>query len=260
MNLVLEKHKRISELVDYQRRLYADSTVEERLQSIVRESPSSSLSKHEIIRILRDSMAVLFDTHVSVVSGHHTATYLGFESIARDADLLSLISADMGNWVLGLSQHHRIDGLLVPASDARWLAEGIATIIGPQMAMKVVYAPFNQETGKIGVEIPEGSIQKGDNFVVINDVTARGSCVNKLKTIVSEHGGHVVGMMVFARRDSGQFPLMDDLMSRYPFYYGTNVTMPQWEIQDCPNCRAGEEFFSWKEMPSDLRARGDDAC
>lgn len=260
MNLVLEKHKRISELVEHQRKLYADSTVEERLQSIVRESPSSSLSKDEVIRILRDSMAVLFDTHVSVVSGHHTATYLGFESIARDADLLALISADMGHWVLGLGQHHRIDGLLVPASDARVLAEGIATIISPQMAMRVVYAPFNHDTGKIGVEIPEGSIQKGDNFVVINDVTARGSCVNKLKTIVNDHGGHVVGMMVFARRDSGQFPLMDDLMSRYPFYYGTNVMMPQWEIQDCPNCRAGEEFFSWKEMPSDLRARGDDAC
>ncbi|GJL60444.1 MAG: hypothetical protein NPIRA03_33010 [Nitrospirales bacterium] len=260
MNLVLENHKRISELVDYQRRLYADSTVEERLHAIVGESPSSSLSKSQVIRIFRDSQAILFDTHVSVVSGHHTATYLGFESIARDAGLLSIINADMGHWVLGLSQHHRIDGLLVPASDARVLAEGIATIISPQMAMRVVSAPFNPETGKIGVEIPEGSIQKGDNFVVINDVTARGSCVNKLKTIVNDHGGHVVGMMVFARRDSGQFPLMDDLMSRYPFYYGTNVTMPQWEIQDCPNCRRGEEFFSWKEMPSDLRARGDDAC
>ncbi len=260
MNLVLENHKRISELVDYQRKLYADQTVEERLQAIVGESPSSSLSKSQVIRIFRDSQAILFDTHVSVVSGHHTATYLGFESIARDAGLLSIIHADMGHWVLGLSRHYRIDGLLVPASDARVLAEGIATIISPQMAMRVLSAPFNHETGKIGVEIPEGSIHPGDNFVVINDVTARGSCVNKLKTIVNDHGGHVVGMMVFARRDSGQFPLMDDLMSRYPFYYGTNVTMPQWEIQDCPNCRRGEEFFSWKEMPSGLRARGDDAC
>jgi orotate phosphoribosyltransferase len=212
------------------------------------------LSKNEVVRIFRDSKAILFDTHVSAVSGHHTATYLGFESIARDADRLSIISRDMGQWVLGLSQHHRIDGLLVPASDARFLAEGMATIFSPRMPVRVVYAPFNPETGKIGVEIPEDSIGKGDNFVVINDVTARGSCVNKLGTIVNDHGGHVVGMMVFARRDSGQFPLMDDLMSRYPFYYGTNVTMPQWEIQDCPNCLRGEEFFSWKEMPSDLNA------
>ncbi|HBP90363.1 MAG TPA: hypothetical protein PKK23_13850 [Nitrospirales bacterium] len=260
MNLLLEKRKRISELVDYQRRLYADSSVEDRFQLIVEESPCSSLSKSEVIRIFRDSKAILFDTHVAVVSGHHTATYLGFESIARDAPLLSMISRDMGQWLLGLSQHHRIDGLLVPASDARFLAEGMATILHPHMPVRVVHAPFNPETGKIGTEIPEETIRKGDNFVVMNDVTARGNCVNKLGTIVNDHGGHVVGMMVFARRDSGQFPFMDDLMARYPFYYGTNVLMPQWEIQDCPNCRRGEDFFSWKELPSDLSARGDDAC
>lgn len=260
MNLVLEKHKRISELVDYQRKLYADSIIEERLQAIVQESPYSSLSKNEVIRIFRDSKAILFDTHVSVVSGHHTGTYLGFDSIASDPQLLSIISQDMGEWVFGLSQHHRIDGLLVPDSDARVLAEGMAAIINPRMPVKVAYAPFNPETGKIGTEIPEDAIGKGNNFVVINDVTARGSCVNKLGTIVNDQGGHVVGMMVFARRDSGQFPFLDDLMSRYPFYYGTNVTMPQWEIQECPNCLRGEEFFSWKEMPTGLRARGEDAC
>ncbi len=254
MNLVLEKHKRMAELVDHQRRLYANATVEERLQAIVAESPCSSLSKSEVIRIFRDSKAILFDTHVAVVSGHHTATYLGFESIARNPHLLSLICRDMGQWVLGLGQHHRIDGLLVPTSDARLLAEGMATIINPKMPIRVVYAPFNSETGKIGTEIPEEAIRKGNKFVVINDVTARGSCVNKLGTIVRDHGGQVVGMMVFARRDSGQFPLMDDLMSQYPFYYGTNVMMPQWEIPECPNCLRGEEFFSWKEMPSDLNA------
>jgi orotate phosphoribosyltransferase len=249
MNMVLEKQQRISELVDHQRKLYATSTVEKRLQAIVRESPCSSLSKSEVIRLFRDSKAILFDTHVAVVSGHHTETYLGFESIARYPHLISIISRDMGQWLLGLSQHHRIDGLLVPASDARVLAEGMATVITHRMPVRVVQAPFDAETGKIGTDIPEDLIRKGNNFVVINDVTARGNCVNKLGTIVSDHGGQVVGMMVFARRDSGQFPLMDDLMSRYPFYYGTNVMMPQWENQDCPNCQRGEEFFSWKEMP-----------
>jgi orotate phosphoribosyltransferase len=155
----------------------------------------------------------------------------------------------MGQWVLGLSQHHRIDGLLVPASDARLLAEGMETVIKSRMPVRVVYAPFDAETGKIGTEVSEDAIRKGENFVVINDVTTRGNCVNKLGTIVNDHGGHVAGMMVFARRDSGQFPFVDDLMSRYPFYYGTKLMMPQWEVQSCPNCQRGEEFFSWREMP-----------
>jgi orotate phosphoribosyltransferase len=249
MNMVLEKQQRISELLDHQRKVYATSMVEERLQAIVRESPCSSLSKNDVIRIFRDSKAVVFDTHVAVVSGHHTTTYLGFEAIARYPHMISIISHDMGQWLLGLSQHHRIDGLLVPASDARFLVEGIATVIKGRMPVRLVHAPFNAESGKIGTDIPEGIIRKGENFVVINDVTARGNCVHKLGTMVSDHGGHVVGMMVFARRDCGQFPLMDDLMSHYPFYYGTNVMMPQWESQNCPNCQRGEAFFSWKEMP-----------
>ena len=249
MDMVLDKQQRLSELGEHHQQLYANSLVEERLQAIVGESPCSSLSNRDVVRIFRDSTSVVFDTHVAVVSGHHTATYLRFESIARFPHLISLISRDMGQWVLGLGQHHRIDGLLVPASHARFLAEGMATVIKGRMSVRVVYAPFDAETGKIGTEVSEDLIRKGDNFVVLNDVTTRGNCVNKLGTIVNEHGGHVAGMMVFARRDSGQFPFVDDLMSRYPFYYGTKLMMPQWEAQACPNCQRGEEVFSWREMP-----------
>lgn len=249
MDMVLDKQQRLSELEEYHRKLYANPIVEDRLRVIVEESPCSSLAKNDVVGIFRDSRAVVFDTHVAVVSGHHTATYLGFESIARYPHLISVISRDMGQWVLGLGQHHRIDGLLVPASDARLLAEGIAGVINPRMPVRVVYAPFDPETGRIGTEVSEDAIRKGENFLVVNDVTARGNCVNKLGTIVNERGGHVVGMMVFARRDSGQFPFMDDLMSRYPFYYGTKLTMPQWETSECPNCQRGEELFSWREMP-----------
>jgi orotate phosphoribosyltransferase len=249
MDVVLDKQQRLSELVEHHQKLYANSSIEDRLRVIVEESPCSSLSQRDVVRIFKDSKAVVFDTHVAVVSGHHTATYLGFESIARFPHLISLISGDMGQWVLGLGQHYRIDGLLVPASDARLLAEGIATVLKSRMPVRVVYAPFDAGTGKIGTDVSEDAIRKGDTFVVVNDVTTRGNCVNKLGTIVNDRGGHVAGMMVFARRDSGQFPFIDDLMSRYPFYYGTKLAMPQWEVQACPNCQRGEEFFSWREMP-----------
>lgn len=249
MNAVLEKQKRLSELAGVHEKLYADSTSEERLQEMMRTSPCSSLSKNQLVRLFRDTKAIVFDTHVAMVSGHHSETYLGFEAVARHPQWLSLLSHDMGQWLLGLGRHHRIDGLLVPASEARRLAEGIASIIHARMPVRVVHAPFDPETGKIGTEISGDAIRKGENFVVINDVTARASCVNKLGTIVNEHGGQIAGMMVFARRDSGQFPFIDDLMSRYPFYYTANLTMPQWLIEECPKCRKGEDFFSWKEMP-----------
>jgi len=82
-----------------------------------------------------------------------------------------------------------------------------------------------------------------------NDVTARGNCVNKLGQIVTERGSTVMGMMVFGRRDSGQFPFMDELTAQYPIYYGVTLEMPQWEQSECPLCRMDEAFLSWRDMP-----------
>jgi len=55
--------------------------------------------------------------------------------------------------------------------------------------------------------------------------------------------------MVFGRRDSGQFPFMEELTAQYPFYFGAALDMPQWDPSECPLCRAGETLFSWKDMP-----------
>ena len=250
METTLDRHNRLSELIDHQRRIYSDPIVEEKLAAVIGASPYSSFSHRDVVGIFRHSRAILFDTHVAVVSGHHTETYVQFESIAQYPQLLSIISGDMAQWVLGLNRHHRIDGLLVPASDARLLAEGMLRALNSRLPMRIVEAPFNSETGKIGTEVPEQAIGKGENFVVLNDVTTRGNCVSKLGKIVTDHGAHVVGMMVFARRDSGQFPFVGELMSKFPFYYSTRLNMPQWEESNCPTCQRGETVFSWRDMPT----------
>ena len=250
METILDRHNRLSELIDHQRRIYSDHIVEEKLAAVIGESPYSSLAQRDVVGIFHHSRAILFDTHVAVVSGHHTETYVQFESIAQYPQLVSIISGDMAQWVLGLSEHHRIDGLLVPASDARLLAEGMLRAFNNRLPMRIVEAPFNSETGKISTEVSEQAIGKGEKFVVLNDVTSRGNCVSKLGKIVTAHGAHVVGMMVFARRDSGQFPLMDELTAKYPFYYSTRLNMPQWETSVCPLCHRGETVFSWRDMPT----------
>ena len=249
MDLMTDNQKRLSELIDHQRKVYADSLVHTKFEGVIGESSYSSLSKSDIHRIFSKSKAIFFDTHVEVVSGHHTEMYVRFESIAQYPELISVISQDMAQWVLGISQQNRIDGLLVPDSDARLLAEGIVRELKTRMDIRVVTAPFNPDTGKIGTEVSDDVIQQKENFVVLNDVTTRGNCVSKLAKIVTDHRGTVVGMMVFARRDSGQFPFMNELAARFPFYYGTALTMPQWEPEVCPLCDRGEPLFSWKDMP-----------
>jgi orotate phosphoribosyltransferase len=56
-------------------------------------------------------------------------------------------------------------------------------------------------------------------------------------------------MLVFARRDSGQFPLVEELIAKHPFYYTADLRMPQWEPDHCPLCKAKQPLLSWKDMP-----------
>jgi orotate phosphoribosyltransferase len=117
------------------------------------------------------------------------------------------------------------------------------------MRLRVVLTPFDRQTGRIGAEVATGAIHDGERFVALNDVTTRGNCVSKLGSVVTERGGVLAGMMVFARRDSGQFPLMAELTAKFPFYYTADLDMPQWEPEACPLCRASQPVLAWRDLP-----------
>lgn len=239
----------LGELEQRHRTLYASSEVDVKLRNIIRAGPASRLTEAQILQILRSARSVFFDTHVEVVSGHHTATYLRFESIARFPDLIGLIASDMADWVRRTFPNDRVTGLLATASAAERLARAVGDHLREATPFRVTLTPYSDETGRIGTEITVGSVTGGDRFLAFNDVTTRGNCVSKLGKVVTDSGGRLIGMMVFARRDSGQFPLMNDLVAQYPFYYAADLDMPQWEPAHCPLCRQNKPLLSWKDMP-----------
>jgi orotate phosphoribosyltransferase len=237
------------ELVDRQTRLYEGPDIDGTLETLIQGASTCTLSWWDIHRMLRTARAVYFDTHVEVVSGHHTATHLRFESIARFPQLITLIARDMAEWVGRTFAGAPPDGIVAPSSGARLLAERVGELLADRMPLKIVLAPFNDETGKIGTDIPAGVIGPGERFLALNDVTTRGMCVSKLGKIVTDHGGRLGGMMVFARRDSGQFPLMDELTAAHPFYWCADLAMPQWEPADCSLCKNHRPLLMWKDLP-----------
>jgi len=249
MNVKTVEERALKELVDRHRALYDGPAIDPKLKGIIRDSPCSKLSDWDIHRMLRTSRSVFFDTHVEVVSGHHTATYLRFASIARFPQLIRLIVRDMADWVRQTFAKDPVVGIIAPASEARLLADGVAGLLQSEMPLRVVLAPYSPETGKIGTEVSLGSIKFGERFVALNDVTTRGNCVSKLGSVVTDHGGVLAGMMVFARRDSGQFPLMGTLTAKHPFYYTADLDMPQWEPKACPLCGVKKPLLSWRDMP-----------
>ena len=239
----------LAELEQRHRVLYATPEIDARLAPIIRAGPDTRLTKDDILHILRSGRSVFFETHVEVVSGHHTATYLRFESIARFPYLIRRIADDMADWIQRTFRRDALTGLLATASSAETLAQGIADRLRGMTPLRVTVTPYSYETGRIGTDIQVGSVTAQEGFLALNDVTTRGNCVSKLGKVITDNGGDLVGMMVFARRDSGQFPLMKDLLVQYPFYYSADLDMPQWEPADCPLCRNNTPLLSWKDMP-----------
>ena len=246
---VMTDERALAELVQRHRELYKGSAIEAKLDAIIRGGLHTELTGWDILRVLRTSESVFFDTHVEVVSGHHTATYLRFESIARFPELIRLLARDMAGWIRRAFEANPITGIVATTSAAEVLAEGIADVLHDTMRMRVTLTPFSCETGRIGTDIKIGAIKAGEHFVALNDVTTRGNCVSKLGKVITDNGGLLAGMMVFARRDSGQFPLMGELIARHPFYYTTDLDMPQWEPAQCPLCRMNKPLLFWRDMP-----------
>lgn len=240
----------LAEVVERHRELYGGPAIDAKLRAMIRAGAHTDLTAEDVLHILRTSRSVFFDTHVEVVSGHHTATYLRFDSIADFPELVRQLAGDMAVWIRQTFQQHPITGLVATSSAAERLAEEIVTVLRDTMRVSMVLTPYSCETGRIGTDIAVGAIRGGERFVALNDVTTRGNCVSKLGQVITDNGGLLAGMMVFARRDSGQFPLMSELITQYPFYYTTDLDMPQWEPVHCPLCRADRPLLSWKDMPA----------
>lgn len=237
-------------VVERHRALYDGPAIDTKLRTIIRAGPHTNLAKEDILHVLRQSRSIFFDTHVEVVSGHHTATYLRFDSIARYQELIRQLAGDMAIWIRQTFQDRPITGIATTGSAAEQLARAIVTELRDTMRVSIALTSYSCETGRIGTDITPGAVTADERFLALNDVTTRGNCVSKLGKVITDNGGLLAGMMVFARRDSGQFPLMDELVARHPFYYTTDLDMPQWEPPHCPLCRNNEPLLSWKDMPA----------
>ncbi len=249
MSTPVTNHETRATLIEYQRAFYDSAKSEGRLQQILRDGPYSKLSAWDIHRLLRTSRSVYFDTHIQLLSGHHTQTYLRFESVARFPQLLTLIGRDMADWIRKTFQTTPIAGLVTTASHAALLAERVADLLRDTLRLRVILTPYDRETGRVGTEVGTGVIRAGEAYVLLNDQTIRGQGLSTLFDVVTRYGGTPAGMMVFARRDSGQFPAINDITGRTPFFFTTDVEMPQWEPSACPQCAANRPLLLWKDVP-----------
>ena len=155
---VMTDEQALAELVHRHRELYDGPAIDAKLEAIIRDGLHTELTGWDIMRVLRTSRSIFFDTHVEVVSGHHTATYLRFESVARFPKLIRLLAQDMAKWIRWTFHQDPITGIVATTSAAEVLAEGIADVLHDKTRLRVTLTPYSCETGRIGTDIKIGNV------------------------------------------------------------------------------------------------------
>ena len=137
------------ELVERHRALYEGPEIDTTLAHLIRDTPRPTLSAWDIQQLLRRSRAVYFDSHVEVVSGHHTGVYLRFEAVARFPDLITRLASDMAEWIVETFGHAPTTGIITTSSEWRPSGTLLRQELSPRHRMLGYWlnAPANSSPG-----------------------------------------------------------------------------------------------------------------
>jgi orotate phosphoribosyltransferase len=85
--------------------------------------------------------------------------------------------------------------------------------------------------------------------LVVNDLTTTGSGLKHLIDIAESYNGKVVGVCVFASRDTKSSNIKH-IKKNYNFHTTIEFEMETWEVQECPLCANEEPFIKSVDLNS----------
>jgi len=149
--------------------------------------------KIELIELLRNKEVVKFGKF-TLSSGKESDYYVNMKMAVTDPKILKAIAKIVSNSI----NPEKIDKIAGPALGAVPIATAISLESEIPMLM-IRKAKKGYGTSKI----IEGTLEKGDLVVVVEDVTTTGNSLLKAVKAIEENGGDVKRAVVIVDRDEG---------------------------------------------------------
>jgi len=149
--------------------------------------------KIELIELLRNKEVVKFGKF-TLSSGKESDYYVNMKMAVTDPKILKVIAKIVSNSI----NPEKIDKIAGPALGAVPIATAISLESEIPMLM-IRKAKKGYGTSKI----IEGTLEKGDLVVVVEDVTTTGDSLLKAVKAIEENGGDVKRAVVIVDRDEG---------------------------------------------------------
>lgn len=195
--------------------------------------------------ILRETEAVITDSHLVLTSGRHSSSYVNLRQLVKFPKHLATVAKEMERQI-------RIhDSQTIP------IIPGEAVIVGPETLGRtfaelisvaggfgfLAWADMHKdETGKLTAswnpKLGFEEIIHGNIIYIVDDLLTSGQNVLLVKDLVEKTGGFVEGVVVAARRDRTITADILDVPWLMPLD-DIDLGQETYSPESCPLCKAG---------------------
>jgi orotate phosphoribosyltransferase len=179
------------------------------------------VNKEEITELFKQTGA-LSHGHFKLTSGRHSDTYIQCARIQERPILLNQLAAEISNKI---PDTQLIDCVIAPAVGGIVFGYAVASILGKKFMWT--------ERVKGTMELRRSfEIEKGQTFLVCEDVVTTGGSVKEVIDLVEEAGACIVGVAsMIDRAETRKFDA--------PYYPLVSIPTPSWRAEDCELCKKG---------------------
>lgn len=185
----------------------------------------------EIVNILERTGALITNSHIVLVSGKHSDSYVNKDKLYLHTKEVSRV----GRLIAEKNKDLDIDVVVGPALGgiilSQWTAYHLSELKGKDvLAVYTEKTPDNNQifTREYDTLIPD------KNILIVEDTTTTGMSVKKTLTSIKNVGGRVVGVSVIVNRNPKE--VNSEFMGA-PFSALAEIEMEDYEETDCPLCK-----------------------
>ncbi len=188
--------------------------------------------QEELIRLLKETGALITDSHFVGTSGRHMHTYVNKDALVAHPAATSRV----GELFAELNKDTEIEAVIAPAMGAIILGQWTAFHLG-KMKGKDIVSVYTDKAGD-DQELKRGydKLIAGKRVLAIEDVTTTGGSVVKTVEKARAAGANVVGVSVMMNRDP------DHITSETigaPFSFLAAMSVDSYAEDECPLCASG---------------------
>lgn len=189
------------------------------------------MEEEKILSILKKVGAILTDDHIVLVSGRHTHSYINPDKILPDTE----INFKLGKMFAEKLKNKDIDIVIGPAYGGIIFSQWVAYHLS-KLKKKKILSIFTEKTPERHQIFERGfeKLVQGKKVLIVEDVTATGSSVQKVIKAVDMAGGKVEEVCVIINRDS---KLVNSKTIGAPFSSLAEFNIESYDEKNCPLCR-----------------------